>query len=113
LSNVAVITSAQTTEVNGDGNKVNGLTYRIHNTNETKKIDLDGIFVQIGLIPNTGWLKNSVNLTPRGEIEVDIKGATSLAGVYAAGDATIAPYKQIIIAMGDGAKAALSAFDYL
>ena len=74
---------------------------------------LDGVFVQIGLVANTEWLKGSVALSPRGEIEVDAAGRTSLPGVFAAGDATTTPYKQIVIAMGDGAKAALSAFDYL
>jgi NADH-dependent peroxiredoxin subunit F len=76
-------------------------------------VDLEGIFVQIGLVPNTEWLKGTLALSPRGEIEVDARGQTSVPGVFAAGDATTVPYKQIIIAMGEGAKAALSAFDHL
>jgi alkyl hydroperoxide reductase subunit F len=76
-------------------------------------LELEGIFVQIGLVPNTEWLKDSVALSPRGEIEVDQRGATSIPGVFAAGDATTTPFKQIVIAMGEGSKAALSAFDYL
>jgi len=113
LPNVSIITSAMTTEVHGDGDKVTGLTYQDRTRNELFRLDLDGIFVQIGLVPNTEWLKDTLALTPRGEIEVDARGATSLPGVFAAGDATTAPYKQIVISMGDGAKAALSAFDYL
>lgn len=113
LPNVTVITSAQTTEVLGDGEKVNGISYKDRNTGEIKRVDLEGIFVQIGLLPNTDWLKDTLNLSPRGEIEVDDRGQTSLPGVFAAGDATTVPYKQIIIAMGEGAKASLGAFDYL
>jgi alkyl hydroperoxide reductase subunit F len=113
LANVTVITSAQTTEVLGDGKRVNGLTYRDRSTGELHQIELEGIFVQIGLIPNTDWLKGTLALSPRGEIEVDERGQTSIPGVFAAGDVTTAPYKQIVISMGDGAKAALSAFDYL
>ena len=113
LPNVTVITKALSTEVIGDGNKVNGLLYKDRATDEAKRIDLDGIFVQIGLLPNTDWLKATVNLSNRGEIEVDAKGQTSVPGVFAAGDCTTVPYKQIIIAMGEGAKASLSAFDHL
>ncbi|OYD82564.1 alkyl hydroperoxide reductase subunit F [Azospirillum brasilense] len=113
LPNVRVITSGLTTEVHGDGTKVTGLSYKNRNTGEVHRIDLEGIFVQIGLVPNTEWLKGSVALSPRGEIEVDARGQTSVPGVFAAGDATTVPYKQIIIAMGEGSKAALSAFDYL
>jgi len=113
LKNVTILTHAQTTEVKGDGNKVNGLVYKDRASGEAKTIELEGIFVQIGLVPNTEWLKGVVALSPRGEIEVDAHGATSLPGVFAAGDATTVPYKQIIIAMGEGSKAALSAFDYL
>ena len=83
------------------------------NTGPSNRIDLDGIFVQIGLLPNTDWLKGTITLTPRGEIEVDARGQTSVPGVFAAGDATTAPYKQIVVAMGDGARASLSAFDHL
>lgn len=113
LSNVTVITHAQPTEVIGDGDKVVGLAYRERASGEMRHIALDGLFVQIGLLPDTGWLQGSVTLSPRGEIEVDPHGRTSLPGVFAAGDATTAPYKQIITAMGDGAKASLAAFDYL
>ena len=113
LPNVKVITSALTTEVHGDGTKVIGLTYRDRDSGESHLVELEGVFVQIGLVPNTEWLKDTVALTQRGEIEIDNRGATSLQGVFAAGDATTSPYKQIIIAMGEGSKAALSAFDYL
>ncbi len=113
LSNVRVIVSAQTTEVHGAGGKVNGLSYKDRSTGELHRIDLEGVFVQIGLLPNTEWLKGAISLTSRGEIEVDARGETSLPGVFAAGDATTVPYKQIIIAMGEGSKAALSAFDHL
>ncbi|MGQ9370235.1 alkyl hydroperoxide reductase subunit F [Azospirillum sp. ST 5-10] len=113
LPNVTVIVSAQTTEVHGDGDKVTGLTYKDRASGDLKRIDLEGIFVQIGLVPNTEWLKGTLALSPRGEIEVDARGQTSVPGVFAAGDATTVPYKQIVIAMGEGAKAALSAFDHL
>jgi alkyl hydroperoxide reductase subunit F len=113
LKNVDVLVSAQTTEVHGDGEKVVGLSYKDRKTGAAHKLDLEGIFVQIGLVPNTEWLKGSLALSPRGEVEVDARGATSLPGVFAAGDCTTSPYKQIIIAMGDGAKSALSAFDHL
>ena len=113
LPNVRVIVSAQTTEVHGAGGKVSALSYRDRKSGETHRVELEGVFVQIGLLPNTGWLKGTVALSPRGEIEVDARGQTSLPGVFAAGDATTVPYKQIIIAMGEGSKAALSAFDHL
>ena len=113
LPNVTVITSARSTEVLGDGAKVTGLAYQDRTTGEAHRIELEGIFVQIGLLPNTDWLKGTVALSPRGEIEVDARGQTSVPGVFAAGDATTVPYKQIIIAMGEGAKASLSAFDHL
>jgi alkyl hydroperoxide reductase subunit F len=114
LTNVRVIVSAQTTEVSGDGNKVTGLVYKDRNSGEAQHLKLDGVFVQIGLLPNSDWLKNSpVRLSPRGEIEVDARCETSMPGVFAAGDVTTVPYKQIVIAMGEGSKAALSAFDYL
>ena len=113
LSNVTVIKSAQTTEVSGDGQKVTGLVYTDRNTGASHRIDLEGIFVQIGLLPNTDWLKGTLNLSRFGEIEVDARGETSLPGVFAAGDATTVPYKQIVIALGEGAKAGLSAFDHL
>jgi len=113
LPNVRVVTSAQTTEVLGDGSKVNGLVYKDRTGGDTHRVELEGIFVQIGLLPNTEWLKGVVDLSPRGEIIVDDRGQTSVAGVFAAGDATTVPYKQIVIAMGEGSKAALSAFDHL
>ena len=113
LPNVRVVLSAQTTEVHGEGGKVNGLSYRDRTTDETHRVELEGVFVQIGLLPNTDWLKGTLALSPRGEIEVDVRGQTSLPGVFAAGDATTTPYKQIVIAMGEGSKAALSAFDHL
>jgi alkyl hydroperoxide reductase subunit F len=112
LPNVKVITSAQTTEVTG-ADKVNGLTYKDRVSGESHHIDLEGIFVQIGLVPNTDWIKGTVALSPRGEIEIDARGQTSVPGVFAAGDVTTVPYKQIIIAMGEGAKASLGAFDHL
>ena len=113
LPNVTVIVSAQTTDVTGDGEKVTGLSYRDRTSGTTHTVALEGIFVQIGLVPNTEWLKDAVALSPRGEIEVDQRGETSAKGVFAAGDATTTPYKQIVIAMGEGSKAALSAFDHL
>jgi alkyl hydroperoxide reductase subunit F len=113
LPNVTVITSAQTTEIHGDGKIVNGLSYTDRNTNVSHKVELEGVFVQIGLVPNTEWLKGTLALSRHGEIEVDARGQTSLPGVFAAGDVTTVPYKQIIIATGEGAKAALSAFDHL
>ncbi len=113
LANVDIIVSARTTEVHGDGAKVVGLSYEDRTTTQIKRLDLDGVFVQIGLVPNTEWLKGAIDLSPRGEIQVDVRGETSVHGIFGAGDATTVPYKQIIIAMGEGAKAALSAFDYL
>ncbi|MFV3089046.1 alkyl hydroperoxide reductase subunit F [Pseudomonas sp. GW6] len=113
LPNVTVIKSAQTTEVKGDGQKVNGLVYKDRATEELHTVELEGIFVQIGLLPNSDWLKGSVELNRFGEIIVDAKGATNIPGVFAAGDVTTVPYKQIVIAMGEGSKASLSAFDHL
>ncbi|WP_312594266.1 alkyl hydroperoxide reductase subunit F [Comamonas terrigena] len=113
LPNVTVILNAQTTEVNGDGKKVTGITYKDRTTDEIKSVALEGIFVQIGLLPNTDWLKGTVNLTRFGEVEINAKGETNVPGVLAAGDCTNVPYKQIIIAAGAGATAALSAFDHL
>ena len=113
LSNVTVITQAQTTEVLGDGSRVTGLRYTDRASGEAHEISLEGIFVQIGLLPNTDWLKDTVELTRFGEVQVDSHGRTDLPGVFGAGDCTTTPYKQIVIAAGDGAKAALSAFDYL
>ena len=113
LPNVDIITSAQTTEVRGDGEKVVGLTYKNRETGELHNVDLDGIFVQIGLVPNTEWLKGPLTLSRHGEIEIDSHGATNIPGIFAAGDVTTVPYKQIIVATGEGTKAALSAFDHL
>ena len=113
MPNVTVITNAQTTEVIGDGSKVTGLTYKDRTSDEIKTVALDGIFVQIGLLPNTDFLKGTLELTRFGEVIVDAKAQTSVPGVFAAGDCTTVPYKQIIIAAGAGATAALSAFDHL
>jgi len=113
LPNVRIVTSAQTTEVLGDGSKVTGLVYKDREGGDAHRVELEGIFVQIGLLPNTEWLKGAVELSPRGEIVVDDRGQTSVPGVFAAGDATTVPYKQIVIAMGEGSKAALGAFDHL
>jgi len=113
LRNVKVIKSAQTNEIHGDGKKVNGLSYTDRETGQSHRVDLEGVFVQIGLVPNTEWLKGTIDLSKHGEIEVDAKGQTSETGVFAAGDVTTVPYKQIVIAVGEGAKAALGSFDYL
>jgi alkyl hydroperoxide reductase subunit F len=113
LPNVDIITSALSTEVLGDGEKVEALVYTDRLTGDSHRIDLEGIFVQIGLVPNTEWLKGPLQLSPRGEIEVDAHNATNIPGVFAAGDVTTVPYKQIIVAMGEGTKAALSAFDHI
>jgi alkyl hydroperoxide reductase subunit F len=113
LANVSVIKSAQTTEVTGADGKVNGLTYTDRTTGQSQHVALEGVFVQIGLLPNTDWLKGTLNLSRFGEIEIDARGQTSVPGVFAAGDCTTVPYKQIIIAMGAGATASLAAFDHL
>ena len=113
MPNVHIITSAMTTEVLGDGEKVSGLSYKDRQTDEVHSVALEGIFVQIGLVPNTEWLKGPLTLSPHGEIEIDAHGGTNIAGVFAAGDVTTVPYKQIIVAMGEGTKAGLSAFDHL
>ncbi|MCB1930255.1 MAG: alkyl hydroperoxide reductase subunit F [Rhodocyclaceae bacterium] len=113
LANVEIHTSAQTTEITGADGKVNGLTYTDRGTGEAHHVELEGVFVQIGLLPNTDWLKGSVELSRFGEIEVNPRCETSVPGVFAAGDATTVPYKQIVIAMGEGSKAALTAFDHL
>lgn len=113
LPNVTILTSAKTTEVTGDGKRVNGLVYEDRISGEKHSVALEGIFVQIGLVPNTEWLKGTLSLNDRGEIITDNHGATSVSGVFAAGDCTTAPYKQIVIAMGEGARSSLAAFDYL
>ncbi|MDP2829974.1 MAG: alkyl hydroperoxide reductase subunit F [Sulfuricellaceae bacterium] len=120
LPNVSIIRNAMTTEVTGDGNKVDGLVYTDRSSGTTdrsssaiQRIELEGIFVQIGLLPNTDWLKGTLALSRFGEIEIDARCQTSVPGIFAAGDVTTVPYKQIVIAMGEGAKASLSAFDHL
>ena len=119
LPNVEIHTNSQTTEITGldasgaDTGKVTGLKYKDRATGVEHLVALEGVFVQIGLVPNTEWLKGVVSLSRFGEIEVDAKGHTNVPGVFAAGDCTTTPYKQIVIAAGDGAKAALSAFDHL
>jgi alkyl hydroperoxide reductase subunit F len=113
LPNVDIIVSALTTEVLGDGSKVTGLVYDNRANGEEHRLELDGIFVQIGLLPNTEWLKGSVELSPRGEVVIDDHGRTNLPGIFAAGDCTTVPFKQIVIALGAGATASLSAFDHL
>ena len=114
LPNVSIHTNAQTTEITGDGQKVNGLRYKDRATGEEHSVELAGVFVQIGLVPNTDFLKSgAVELSKFGEIIVDAKCHTNVPGVFAAGDVTTVPYKQIIVASGEGAKAALSAFDHL
>jgi len=113
LKNVEIITSGQTTEITGDNGKVNGLIYTDRNTGESHQVSLEGVFVQIGLVPNTEWLKGDIELSQHGEIIVNDRNETSIPGVFAAGDVTTVPYKQIVISMGEGSKAALSAFDFL
>ncbi|MDQ2641602.1 MAG: alkyl hydroperoxide reductase subunit F [Pseudomonadota bacterium] len=113
LPNVKILTATQTLEVYGDGNQVTGLRYRNRSSGEEHALPLDGVFVQIGLVPNTDWLKGAVKLSARGEIEVDERGQTSVPGVYAAGDCTTVPFKQIVTAMGEGSKAALGAFEHM
>ena len=113
LPNASVHVNAQTTGMTGAAGKLAGLAFTDRGTGEKRELQVEGVFVQIGLLPNTDWLKGAVTLSPRGEIEVDDRGHTSLPGVFAAGDATTEPYKQIVVAMGGGSTAALSAFDYL
>jgi alkyl hydroperoxide reductase subunit F len=114
LPNVDIHLNAQTSEITGNGERVDGLIYKDRASGEEHRVELEGVFVQIGLVPNTEWLKDSgIALSKFGEIEIDHKAATNLPGIFAAGDVTTVPYKQIVIAMGEGSKAALSAFDYL
>jgi len=113
LPNVSVHTQAKTTELTGAGGKLNGISFTDLASGAAQHLELEGVFVQIGLVPNTEWLKGVVELSRSGEIIVDAKGQTSVPGVFAAGDVTTVPFKQIIIATGDGAKAALGAFDHL
>jgi alkyl hydroperoxide reductase subunit F len=111
LPNASILTNARSAQIIGDGQKVQSLEYEDRISNTIQKIDLDGVFVQIGLLPNSQFLKNTVELTQNGEVVVDPKGRTTVPGIYAAGDVTTMPYKQIIIAMGEGAKVALAAFE--
>jgi NADH-dependent peroxiredoxin subunit F len=113
LPNVTIHVNAQTTEITGEGGKVNGLRYKDRVSGDEQLVELEGVFVQIGLVPNTEWLKGTVALSRFGEIEVDARGHTNVPGVFAAGDCTTVPYKQIVIAAGEGSKAALSAFDFM
>jgi alkyl hydroperoxide reductase subunit F len=113
LPNVTVHTNKQTTEIRGDAGKVNGLDFKCRDKGELTQVPLEGVFVQIGLVPNTEWLGTAVERTKFGEIVVDARGATNVPGVFAAGDCTTVPYKQIVVAAGSGSTAALSAFDYL
>ena len=112
LPNVDVVLNAQTTEITGD-DTVNGITYIDRETNEEKHVELQGTFVQIGLAPNTEWLGDTVEKNKMGEIVIDKSGQTNIPGIFAAGDCTDTPYKQIVVSMGAGATAALGAFDYL
>ena len=113
LSNVDVVLNAATTEVVGDGERVTALRYDDRETGASHEMALEGVFVQVGLLPNTDWLKGVVELSERGEIVIDDGGRTSVPGVFAAGDCTTTPFKQIVIALGAGATASLSAFDHL
>jgi alkyl hydroperoxide reductase subunit F len=113
LPNVDVILNAKTTQIVGDERSVSHLRYEDRPSGQTREVAVQGVFVQIGLLPNTDFLRGAVELSKFGEIIVDHHGRTSVPGVFAVGDVTTVPYKQIIIATGDGAKAALGAFDYL
>lgn len=114
FANVEIVTNAQTTEITGADGRVNGLVLKDRQSGEDRRIELEGVFVQIGLVPNTDWLQGSgIKLSPHGEIVTNGEGRTNLAGVLAAGDVTTVPHKQIVVAMGDGASAGLAAFDYL
>jgi alkyl hydroperoxide reductase subunit F len=113
LPNVDIVVNAATTEVVGDGDKVTAMRYDDRESSKSHELGLDGIFVQIGLLPNTDWLGDSIDLSPRGEVIIDASGATSAPGVFAAGDCTTVPFKQIVVSMGAGATGSLSAFDHL
>ena len=113
LPNATVILNAQSTEVLGDGSRVSALAYLDRTSGKPHTLPLDGIFVQIGLVPNTDWLPSSIETNSFGEILVDARGSTSVPGIFAAGDCTSIPFKQIIIAAGEGAKAALGAFEHM
>ena len=111
--NISIIKSAATQEISSANGKVNGLIYKDRSTEESKTVALDGVFVQIGLVPNSAFIKDVVETSQYGEIIIDEKCHTSSKGIYAAGDVSTVPYKQIVIAMGEGSKASLSAFEYL
>jgi alkyl hydroperoxide reductase subunit F len=111
LSNVTVITEAKALEIIGDGKRVEGIVLQMQKSHERRKVDLEGIFIQIGLIPNSQFLKGVIDMTSEGEIKIDHKCRTSKKGIYGAGDVTNVAYKQIIVAMGEGAKAGLSVFE--
>ena len=111
LPNVEVFVNSQTLEVIGNGDKVTGIRVKDRTSEEVRTIELDGIFVQIGLMPNSGVFREVVDTNRMGEIAIDTYCRTNIPGIYAAGDVSTVPYKQIIIAMGEGAKAALSAFE--
>ena len=114
MANVEIVTNGQTTEILGAEGKVNGLRLKDRESGDERTVELEGVFVQIGLVPNTEWLEESgLELTEHGEIVTDDEGRTNLPGVFGAGDVTDVPYKQIVVAMGEGSKAGLSAFDYL
>ncbi|HEY0250413.1 MAG TPA: alkyl hydroperoxide reductase subunit F, partial [Kofleriaceae bacterium] len=113
LANVEILVNAQTSEITGDGKTVDGLWYVDRYIGERKRLDVAGVFVQIGLLPSTRWLEGAVALSKFGEIEIDARGATSVPGIFAAGDATTTPFKQIVIALGDGARASLAAFEHM
>ena len=112
LDNVDILVNVQTSEIVGS-EKVTHMNFIERDTKKEKKLDVEGVFIQIGLVPNTDWVKDDISLSKYSEIEVNDHGETSLPGIFAAGDVTTVPYKQIIIAMGEGSKAALGAFDYL
>ena len=107
------MSNVQTEKILSIENRVSGIEYKNRTTNKIHLINLDGVFIQIGLIPNSQFIKNFVKLNKHGEIIINEHGETSEEGVFACGDVTTVPYKQIIISMGEGAKAALSASDYL
>ncbi|MFK4004973.1 alkyl hydroperoxide reductase subunit F [Qipengyuania sp. NPDC077563] len=114
MDNVEIVTNGQTTEITGSNGKVDGLMVKNRESGDTRRIELEGVFIQIGLVPNTEWLEDSgLELTKFGEIVTDEEGRTNLPGIFGAGDVTNVPYKQIVVAMGEGSKAGLSAFDYL
>ena len=113
LDNVDIITGAATTSIDGDGTTVTGLSYTDRTSGQEHSIDVSGVFVQIGLLPNTEWLSQAVELNGRGEVVIDERCRTSVPGIFAAGDCTTQAYKQIITSMGSGATASLAAFDHL